>query len=82
MNSTSESIVQNVELSVLIKWLAVVTFSDKCGVVTTKLISQHFCVLYAPQFTIRQYSVLRKETYERAKIAHSIEHVFIYKLST
>jgi len=44
---------QDVEVSVLIKLLAVVTWCDKYGVIKMKLIFQHFCLLRAPQFTIK-----------------------------
>jgi hypothetical protein len=46
------------------------------------MISQHLCLLHSPKSTIRQYSVLRKETDERAKITHKIEHVFIWIISS
>jgi len=46
---------QDVEVSVLIELLAFVIWCDKCGVIKTRLIFQHWCLLRAPLFTIRQY---------------------------
>ena len=58
MNSTGESSMQDIEASVLIKLLAVVIWCDKCGVKTNGTDFSIFVLLRAPQFTIRQYSVL------------------------
>jgi hypothetical protein len=75
---------QDVGVSVLIKFLAVVTWCDKYGVIKNETdFSAFLFITWSPVYNKIVFSTnKKKKTGERAKISYKIEHVFIWTLSS